>query len=134
MPSLAEAAQLTWHNCVQAGSTITNALKNLITTGEGFEQTGGPVAIIQTVTEQTQTGGLEAYINLLIVISINLGIMNLLPIPGLDGSRFLFMVVEAIRRKPIAPQKEAMVHLAGMLLLFAVMIFFTFRDVMRIFQ
>lgn len=133
-PGIGEAVQLTWYNCVQAGSTITNALKNLVTTGEGFEETGGPVAIIHTVTEQTRQGGLEAYVNLLIIISINLGVMNLLPIPGLDGSRFLFMVVEAIRRKPIAPQKEAMVHLAGMLLLFAIMIFFTFRDVMRIFQ
>lgn len=133
-PGIGEAFQLTWYNCVSAGSAITNALKNLVTTGEGFEETGGPVAIIQTVTEQTQTGGLEAYVNLLIIISINLGIMNLLPIPGLDGSRFLFMVVEAVRRKPIAPQKEAMVHLAGMLLLFAIMIFFTFRDVMRIFH
>ena len=133
-PYVGEALQWSWQNCVSAGSAITNALKGLITTGEGFEETGGPVAIIQTVTEQTQAGGLEAYINLLIVISINLGIMNLLPIPGLDGSRFLFMMVEAIRRKPIAPQKEAMVHLAGMVLLMAVMIFFTFRDVLRIFQ
>ncbi|MBQ8536995.1 MAG: RIP metalloprotease [Clostridia bacterium] len=133
-PGVGEALQLSWYNCVSAGSAITNALKNLVTTGEGFEETGGPVAIIHIVTEQTQSGGLEAYVNLLIVISINLGIMNLLPIPGLDGSRFLFMVVEAIRRKPIAPQKEAMVHMAGMLLLVAFMIFFTFRDVIRIFQ
>ena len=67
------------------------------------------------------------------VISINLGIMNLLPIPGLDGSRFLFMVLEAIRRKPIPPQKEAMVHLCGYVLLFGLMIFFTFKDVLQLF-
>ena len=65
---------------------------------------------------------------------INLGIMNALPIPGLDGSRFLFMLVEAIRRKPVAPEKEAMVHLAGMVFLFGVMIFFTFRDVLNLFR
>ena len=70
----------------------------------------------------------------LCIISINLGIMNLLPIPGLDGSRFLFMVVEAIRRKPVPQEKEAMVHLVGMLFLFSLMIFFTFRDVMNLFR
>lgn len=133
-PSLGEALSLSWRNCVDAGSTIFTALKNLVTTGEGLEDTGGPVAIIHAVTQQTQQGGLEAYLNLMIVISINLGIMNLLPIPGLDGSRFLFMLVEALRGKPIPPQKEAMVHMAGMLLLLALMIFFTFRDVARIFQ
>lgn len=133
-PGLGEALAISWRNCVNAGSVIITALKNLVTTGEGLEQTGGPVAIIREVTVQTQTGGLDAYLNLLTVISINLGIMNLLPIPGLDGSRFLFMLWESVRGKPIAPQKEALVHMAGMLLLFGVMIFFTFRDVMNIFQ
>ncbi len=68
------------------------------------------------------------------VISINLGIMNLLPIPGLDGSRFLFMAVEAIRRKPVPPRREAMVHLTGYVLLLGLMIFFTYKDVLRLFQ
>ena len=69
---------------------------------------------------------------LLAVISVNLGIMNLLPIPGLDGSRLLFLLVEVIRRKPIPPEKEAVVHLAGFVLLFSLMIFFTYRDIMNL--
>lgn len=71
-----------------------------MTTGAGLDQTAGPVGMISMISDQVQQGGFDSYINPLVVLSINLGIMNLLPIPGLDGSRFLFMVVEAIRRKP----------------------------------
>ena len=84
------------------------------------------------ISQEVKTGGFDAFLNLLVVISINLGIMNLLPIPGLDGSRFLFMVIEVVRRKPIKPEREAMVHLIGMLFLFALMIWFTFRDVWKL--
>lgn len=105
-----------------------------MTTGAGLDQTAGPVGMISMVSNQVQQGGFDSYINLLVVISINLGIMNLLPIPGLDGSRFLFMVVEAIRRKPVPPRREAMVHLTGYVLLLGLMIFFTYKDVLRLFQ
>ena len=64
------------------------------------------------------------------VISINLGLMNLLIIPGLDGSRILFLIVEAIRGKPI--EKEGYVHAVGMVLLFGLMIWITFRDIVRL--
>ena len=131
--TLGESIREGWDWCVYAGGAIIGALKNLVTTGEGLEDTAGPVGVVTMVTEGVRTGGFEAFLNLLVVISINLGIMNLLPIPGLDGSRFLFMVVEAVRRKPVPPQKEAMVHLCGYVLLFGIMIFFTFKDVMRLF-
>ena len=131
---LGEALYQSWDTCVYAGGVIIGALKDLVTTGEGLDQTSGPVGVVSMVSEEVQSGGLEAFINYLVVISINLGIMNLLPIPGLDGSRLIFMIIEAIRRKPIAPQKEAVVHLIGMLFLFALMIFVTFKDVMRLVQ
>ena len=120
--------------CVYASGVIVKALGALVTTGEGLDQTSGPVGVVSVVSKEVQSGGLDAFVNLLVVISINLGIMNALPIPGLDGSRFLFMLVEAIRRKPVAPEKEAMVHLAGMVFLFGVMIYFTFRDVLNLFR
>ena len=85
------------------------------------------------VSEEVQEGGLSAYVQLLVLISINLGLMNLLPIPGLDGSRLIFGLVEVIRRKPVPPEKEAMVHLIGMVFLFGLMIFFTFKDIMKLF-
>ena len=120
--------------CVYASGAILNALKALVTTGEGFDQTSGPVGIISIVSSEVRTGGLQAFVEMLITISMNLGIMNLLPIPGLDGSRFLFGILEAIRRKPIKPEREAMVNLIGMGLLFALMIFLTFRDVIHLFR
>ena len=132
--TLGESITEGWDWCVYAGGVIITALKNLVTTGEGLEDTAGPVGVVSMVTKGVQAGGFEAFLNLLVTISINLGIMNLLPIPGLDGSRFLFMVVEAIRRKPVPPQKEAMVHLCGYVLLFGIMIFFTFKDVIRLFS
>ena len=118
--------------CWRASGLILNALKNLVTTGEGLDQTSGPVGIISIVSTEVQAGGFQAFLELLISISINLGLMNLLPVPGLDGSRLVFGIIEVIRGKPVPPEKEAIVHMAGMVLLFALMAFLTFRDVMRL--
>ena len=130
--SIGTAASIAWSNCIYAGQTMITALKDLVTTGEGLENTSGPVGIVSMVSDQVSTGGLDAFINLLILISINLGIMNLLPIPGLDGSRIIFIALEAVRGKPVPPEKEAVVHLAGFVLLFGIMIFFTYRDIMNL--
>jgi len=129
-----QAVGESWKRCINAGGLIINALKNLVTTGEGFDQTAGPVGLVSTVTKEVSKGGFQAFLNLLVVISINLGIMNLLPIPGLDGSRLLFLLVEGVRRKPIPPQKEAVIHLCGYVVLFGLMLFFTYRDILRLFQ
>lgn len=123
-----------WNVCREASTAILNALGKLVTTGEGLDQTSGPVGVVQLVAEQTRQGGLEVFLYLLIIISINLGLMNLLPIPGLDGSRLVFMLIEAVRRKPVDQKIEAMIHLGGYILLFGLMIYFTFKDVLRIFQ
>lgn len=131
--SLGAAIRQSWDTCVYAGGVILNGVAQLLR-GQGLDQTSGPVGVVNIVSQEVRTGGFEAFINLLVIISINLGIMNLLPIPGLDGSRFLFMVLEAVRRKPVPPEKEAVIHLVGMLFLFALMIFFTYRDVMNLFR
>jgi len=123
-----------WDMCLQASTAILDSLGKLVTTGEGLEHTSGPVGVVQMVAEQTRQGGLEIYMYLLVIISINLGLMNLIPIPGLDGSRLVFMAIEAVRRKPVEQKVEAIIHLAGYVLLIGVMIFFTFKDVLRIFQ
>lgn len=122
-----------WNTCVDASTAIVEALGKLFTTGEGLNETTGPVGVVQIVAEQTKQGGLEIFLYLTVLISINLGLMNLLPIPGLDGSRLVFMIIEAIRRKPINQKIEAVVHLCGYAFLFAFMLFFTFKDVLRIF-
>ena len=131
-----------WNTCTSAGGAILRALKNLVTKGEGLEDTAGPVGIVSMISSEVEGqvrqggagAGVSAFTQLLILISINLGLMNLLPVPGLDGSRLVFGIIEAIRGKPVPPQKEAVVHLVGMGLLLSLMIFFTFRDVMKLFQ
>ena len=123
-----------WNMCTDAATVILDALGKLVTTGEGLDQTAGPVGVVQMVAEQTKQGGFEIFLYLMVIISINLGLMNLLPIPGLDGSRLIFMAIEAVRRKPVSQNVESMIHLAGYVLLLGLMIFFTFKDVLRIFQ
>lgn len=123
-----------WNMCQSATTVILDALGKLVTTGEGLDQTAGPVGVVQMVAEQTRQGGFEIFLYLTVIISINLGLMNLLPIPGLDGSRLVFMAIEAVRRKPVSQKVEAMIHLSGYALLLALMVFFTFKDVLRIFQ
>lgn len=115
----------------QAGSSVFNAIKNLVTKGQGAGEVSGVVGITKMIVDEIQRSQWEGYLYLMIVISINLGLMNLLIIPGLDGSRFLFLLVEGIRGKPI--EKEGYVHAAGMILLFGLMIFITFRDIVRLF-
>lgn len=132
--SFGGAVSQSWNLCVRASGAILGALKDLVTTGKGLDQTSGPVGIVSLVSQEVRQDGFSAFVRLLVLISINLGLMNLLPIPGLDGSRLVFGLVEAIRGKPVAPQKEALVHLAGMVFLFAVLIFFTFQDILRLFQ
>ncbi len=123
-----------WDACVNASTAILQALGKLFTTGEGFEETAGPVGVVQMMAEQTRQGGLEIFLYLVVIISINLGLVNLLPIPGLDGSRLVFMLIEAVRHKPVKQKTEAMIHLGGYMLLFGLMIVFTYRDILRIFQ
>lgn len=70
-------------------------------------------------------------LNVFASISLNLGIMNLLPLPALDGGRLVFLAIEGIFRKPVPRDKEGMVHAVGMLLLFGLMIVLTYSDIMK---
>jgi regulator of sigma E protease len=70
--------------------------------------------------------------NLCILLSANIGVMNLLPIPALDGGRLLFLIIEALRGKPIDKKKEGYVHIAGFLFLILLMVFVMFNDIRKI--
>ena len=123
----------TWDVCVSAGGAMLDALGRLITRGEGVDQMSGPVGVITQIAEQTREYKLMGYLNVLIMISINLGLVNLLPIPGLDGCRILFVLFEMIFRRPVNRKVEAYIHLACYLLLLGLMVYFTFHDVINIF-
>ena len=118
--------------CWRAGGMILNALKNLVTTGEGLDQTSGPVGIISIVSSEVRTGGFQAFLELLITISINLGLMNLLPVPGLDGSKLIFGLIEVVRGKAVPPEKEAIVNTVGVVILLVLMAVLTFKDVLNL--
>lgn len=139
--SLPRAVQLGAGYCARAAGAIVGALRDLIATGAGLEQTSGPVGIVKLIAEETQRSAAESareafvtYGELLVMISVNLGLFNLIPIPGLDGSRIVFLIIEAIRRKPVPQKVEAYVHMAGYLLLFGLMIVLTYRDVLNVFR
>ena len=128
------AVTAAWKYCAAAGSAVFDALKGIFTDPEIRDQVSGPVGAVAVVSQEVKENGFNAFISLLVLISVNLGLMNLLPIPGLDGSRIVFHLVEAVRGKPVKPQREAMVHLIGMAFLFGLMIFFTVKDVLRLLQ
>lgn len=101
-------------------------------TGKIPAEVGGPVMIAQAIGQGAREG-LSNLLGLTGVLSIQLGILNLFPIPALDGSRLVFLLIEGLRGKPLNPEKENMIHLVGFVLLMAVMIAVTYKDVMRLF-
>ena len=121
--------------------TTIESVKMLITGGVSVNELSGPVGIVQNMgqvyEESVQNDGYYyAFLNMLnwtIMLSANLGVMNLLPIPALDGGRLVFLAVEAIRGKPIDPNKEGMVHMIGIILLFLLMFFVMFNDIRKLF-
>lgn len=111
---------------------ILGALQNLIFGGFSLNKLAGPVGIYQ-MTSQAAQGGLFTIVWFMASLSINLGIMNLLPIPMLDGGKIVLNVIELIRRKPLPPEKEGMVTMIGAVAVFALMIAVTVNDILRIF-
>ena len=120
--------------------TTLDSLRMLVTGKIGMDQLSGPVGIVSVVDDtyqQSKSYGVFMVIvqllNIAVLLSANLGVMNLLPLPALDGGRLVFLAVEAVRRKRIPPEKEGYVHLVGITLLMALMVFVMFNDIKRIF-
>ena len=91
----------------------------------------GPVGIARIVSEVSQFG-LPPFFQLMAVLSVNLAVINLLPIPALDGGRLLFFAIEGVRRKPISPRVSHLVHTIGFAFLVALMLVITYRDIVRL--
>lgn len=128
---------------MDTGSVIRMVFASLggIVSGKfGFNDLSGPVGAAQAITQAASAGlsvsFMSAVNNIIImmcVISVNLGIFNLLPLPALDGGRFVFLIIEAIRKKPVPQKYEAYVNAAGFILLIALMVAITFKDVWGLF-
>ena len=110
---------------------ILSALKNLIFQPD-LNKLGGPVAIFKASSDAAKNG-IENVLYFLAVISINLGIFNLIPIPALDGGKIVLNILEAIRRKPLKQEIETYVTLAGVVIMVVLMIAVTWNDIMRLF-
>ena len=120
-------------------STI-KSLAMLVRGEASKDDVSGPVGIAQVIgevaEEATPYGPLVLLLNLAniaMLLSVNLGVLNLLPLPALDGGRLVFMLIEAVRGKPIPPEKEGMVHFAGFVALMVLMVFVMYNDIVRLF-
>ena len=118
-----------WETGDFAFSLVDN-FKLLFTGNITVDQMMGPVGIGEVVA---QTNGFVDFIFILAVVSISLGFTNLLPFPPLDGGKILFLLIEAIRRKPIKEQTELTIQMVGFMLLIGLSIYVTYNDILRIF-
>lgn len=123
------------HSFFRSVSTIKmipESLFDLLTGRYGISAVSGPVGVTQAMTEAAQQS-IADLIYLAVVISMNLGVMNLLPFPALDGGRLVFLVVEGIRRKPVSPRIEGYVHFAGFAVLMVLMVLILAKDIIGLF-
>ncbi|NLJ41185.1 MAG: site-2 protease family protein [Clostridiales bacterium] len=101
---------------------------SLIFKGQGLREVVGPVGIIGEIGKAVRSG-IQDVINFAIVITLNLGIMNLIPFPALDGGKLALLAVEGLRGRPMDPKKEGYIHFVGFVLLMLLMVIVTFKDV-----
>lgn len=116
------------------------SLKMLFTGQVGINDMAGPVGVVSiiddTYKESAADGGFYIWLNMLnisILLTANLGVMNLLPLPALDGGRLVFLILEAIRGKRVDPEREGMVHFVGLMLLMVLMVVVMFNDIRKLF-
>lgn len=120
--------------------TTIQSLRLLASGGVSLDDMSGPVGVVDVIgeayEESKSDGAFYVWLNLVniaILLSANLGVMNLLPIPALDGGRLVFLVVEAVRKKRVNPELEARIHMAGLMVLMLLMVVVMVNDVKKIF-
>ena len=123
-----------WNETKFVVKLVYNSLWQMVTGRVGVEQMSGPVGVVSEINTAVNSGrGSWLYIlNLTALLTINLGIFNLLPIPALDGGRLFFMLIELVTRKRIPPEKEGMVHTIGFMLLIGLIIFISYNDILKL--
>lgn len=137
-PNLFESVRHAYYDTTFVSKVVVLSLKDLLTGKERFSSMSGPVGIVTTVGEAANQSkwweGVLSVLSLMGMITVNLGIFNLLPFPALDGGRAVFALVEMIRRKPVDPEKEGWVHAVGFMALIALMIAVTWSDIVKLFE
>ena len=123
----------TWYQSVSSIKMVWESLIDLVTGKYGIESFSGPVGVTQAIG-QAASISFSSLLYLCTLITMNLGVFNLLPIPALDGGRLLFLLIELVRRKPVKPEVEGYIHTAGLLILLAFTVIITFKDIFTLFH
>lgn len=131
--------QKSFADTVSTVRMVFESLIGLLTGRFGFNELAGPVGTAQAVTQMASAGLQRSFgdavnniLYMMLIISVNLGIVNLLPLPALDGGRLVFLLIEAIFRRPVPPRYERWVHAGGFVLLLCLMVAVTFNDIARL--
>lgn len=120
--------QQTWDMIALTGTGFAKLFQRVVP----LDSVGGPIMIAQMVSQQAEQG-ISYVLSLAALISVNLGLLNLLPVPVLDGGHLVFFAIEAVRRKPVSARAQSIAYRLGVTCLLTLMIFATFNDVRRIF-
>jgi regulator of sigma E protease len=120
-----------WDNMVYWTKSIVSGLKKMVLGQFKMNDLSGPVGTIQ-ITSQIANAGIAPMVRWSGILSLYLGIFNLLPFPALDGSRLVFLGVEAVRGRPVDPNRESMVHFIGFAMLMLLMLAVTYNDILRL--
>ena len=122
----------TWYRTTGTVKMVFESFAGLLTGEYGMESVSGPIGVAGAMTDAAKTDPLQ-FLFLVAVITINLGIVNLFPIPALDGGRIFFILIELIFRRPVPAKYEGVVHFIGIIILFALMILILFKDIFALF-
>ena len=120
------------------GRLVWISLIDLIRGTYGLNDLSGPIGTVSAITQSATASAdmrmnIVSLLSMIALITINLGVFNLLPVPALDGARILFLLIELVRRKPMKPEHEGMVHFVGFAALMLLMLVVTFNDVVKLF-
>jgi regulator of sigma E protease len=130
-PTFLNSVKHAWYRSLSTIKMIWDSLIDLLTGRYGVEAVSGPVGVTQAIGQAAKTG-VSNLVYLAVVISMNLGVFNLLPFPALDGGRLVFITFEMITRRRLDPKIEGYIHLAGITILILLMIFITAKDIVSL--
>ena len=131
--NFASVCRHTFYQSITTVRVVWESLVDLIRGRYGLEALSGPVGVTGSIGSAASSG-VRSLLMLLSLITVNLGIFNLLPFPALDGGRLLFLLIEAVRGKPVKPQIEGAVNFVGLILLFGLMAVVTLKDIIGLFS
>lgn len=130
--NLGNVLKHSFYRSVSTVKTVIDSVVDLVRGRYGLNAVSGPVGVTEIIVDAAASGFVD-FLYILAVITINLGMFNLFPIPALDGGRLVFLLVEAVIRRPVNPKVEGYIHAVGMLLLLGLFVVITFKDVLGLF-